>query len=737
MKKLLIVSNRLPIKVGSDGNNYIINRSEGGLATGLSSLNNEMETEWVGWPGIATTTKKEEREVSEKMGDSYHAVFMSRSEVKNYYQGFSNETIWPLFHCFTGFVDYDKAYWESYKKVNQRFCDKVAEVASEGDIIWVQDYHLMLLPEMLRQRLPNNPIGFFLHIPFPSYELFRTLPWRNEILEGLLGADLVGFHTYEYMRHFASVVSRILSHKCNLGEIRTRTHSCFIDAFPMGINYDKFHNSSQDQAVNGQIREFKARFGGFRLILSVDRLDYTKGILERLRAFGALFSKYPELKEKVSLVMVTVPSRYNVESYKNLKEQIDEQVGHINGKFSTLSWTPVHYFYRSIPFEHLTALYNLSDIGLVTPLRDGMNLVAKEYIASKQNQRGVLILSELAGSASELTDAIMVNPNNEEDIVAALYDALNMPEDEQKRRIEKMQAHIKKNSVEKWAQDFTGSLCAIADKRHQRARSIINGQVTKTIAAAFTRARKPRIILGYDGTLVPFDENPAMAEPTPDILRIIEELQQKCDLIITSGRDFSSLEQWFGKTGADLVAEHGIWFKTNNEWYKHAEMDTSWKDEVDSLLQQFILKTPGSFIENKTCSLAFHYRKTNQFLAEMHIPYIIKALSAVCVKHRLELLQGNKVLEVRISGISKATTVRSLLNNDQHDFLMAIGDDDTDEDVFGVLPSHAYTIKVGDDESIARYRIENELKVKSLLNELIKVKKQRKSPGQKSGVLTH
>lgn len=734
MNRLLIVANRLPIKVIKEAENYSVQDSAGGLATGLSSLSESLQMEWVGWPGLSSDDAEVRSSIHEKLESKYHPVFMNADEEKNFYQGFSNETIWPLFHCFTEFVHYNKLFWDSYRKINERFCDKVLEVVQKGDIIWVQDYHLMLLPKLLKDRLPENPIGFFLHIPFPSYELFRTLPWRKEILQGLLGADLIGFHTYEYMRHFYSSVYRILGFDLQVGEIKSETNTSYIDSFPMGINFDKFNKSVQDQQVIEQIEQFKGKFGDFQLILSVDRLDYTKGIIHRLKAFDALLTKHPELQEKVSLIMVTVPSRFSVEQYKNLKEQIDELVGNLNGKYASLSWTPVHYFYRSVQFEQLTALYGMCDVGLVTPLRDGMNLVAKEYVASKTDEKGVLILSELAGSAVELDGALMVNPNNEEEIVDTLYQALHMPEVEQKMRIKKMQKIIKNNSVEKWAKSFIDQLNTIVESKKLRSKNIINGHETRLFSGKFQEAKNPLIILDYDGTLVPFNVDPAKAEPHPEIIDILDKLSDQAKVIIVSGRDCDSLQGWFKNSKVDLIGEHGMWNRRNNNWSKEIEIDTSWKDEVISIMEDFSSKTPGSFIEHKSCSLAFHYRKTDNFLAEMRLPQLINALTVTCVKFQLELLQGNKVLEIRVIGVNKGTSIKKYIDSEYYDFIMAIGDDKTDEDMFEMLPDSAISIKVGDAETVARYRVENIRKVKELLKHLSDIKREKQNSKLKEAI---
>ena len=440
MSRLIIASNRLPVMINRSADGMTITPSAGGLATGLKSYHKDSNSVWIGWPGVMPETKKEEKEVIGLLEtEQCLPVFLNEELITNYYDGFSNATLWPLFHYFAEFTEFNESYWESYSKVNEMFADAIIENAEEGDVVWVHDYQLLLLPNILRERRPDLTIGFFLHIPFPSYELIRILPWREQIVNGLLGADLIGFHTYDYARHFISSVKRLLGHDVDFNQIKLENRQVMIDVFPMGIDYEKFESHAleiqskpiQDRSKEHQdIDRFLLSMPNRKLILSIDRLDYTKGIPQRLNAFREFLMKHPDYRERVSLIMLTVPSRTDVEQYQNLKNEIDVLVGNINGEFGTLNWNPVIYFYRSVPFNNLIELYSSADVALLTPLRDGMNLVAKEYIASKVNKKGVLILSEMAGASKELGEAISVNPNNIPDTADAIYRALTKPDKE-------------------------------------------------------------------------------------------------------------------------------------------------------------------------------------------------------------------------------------------------------------------------------------------------------------------
>lgn len=345
--KLYIISNRLPVKAVAEKDTFVFSRSEGGLTTGLNSLQGNYEKHWVGWPGICTDKEEEKQDICHRLEEmNLHPIFLSDEQYKNYYEGYSNSTLWPLCHYFFAYTLYRKSFWQSYQEVNALFCREIIRLVEPDDWVWVQDYQLMLLPEMLRQELPQLHIGYFHHIPFPSYELFRILPERAEILKGLLGADFIAFHTHDYMRHFISAAERVLHIDFSLDETRIGSRIVRVDALPMGINYDLYHNVSQQKNVWKAIERTRLLFGKHKLILSVDRLDYSKGILHRLYGFASFLEHHPEYHGKVTLAMVIVPSRDHVGSYAELKTRIDEEIGSINGRYSTMNWTPVCYFYH-------------------------------------------------------------------------------------------------------------------------------------------------------------------------------------------------------------------------------------------------------------------------------------------------------------------------------------------------------------------------------------------------------
>jgi len=729
MNRILIVSNRLPVKLYEVNEKLEVESSAGGLATGLKSYHKDNNSLWIGWPGINTEDTVRQQEIEVILKQEHCApVFLTDKLVDEYYDGFSNATLWPLFHYFTEYSEFKNRFWNAYKKVNELFAEAVLEFAQEGDTVWVHDYQLLLLPQLLKDKRPDLTIGFFLHIPFPSYEVFRILPWREKILEGMLGADLVGFHTYDYARHFISSVKRLLGHDTNFNEISIGQKHVLVDVFPMGIDYEKFEKKAleiknlpiqQRSKEHQDIDRFLLASPGRKLILSIDRLDYTKGIPNRLRAFRHFLRTYPEQKEKVSLIMLMVPSRVKVKQYQTKKNEVEKLVGSINGEFGTLNWNPVIYFYRSLSFDHLIELYSSADIALLTPLRDGMNLVAKEYIATLTNSKGVLILSEMAGASKELGEAIIVNPNNEEDVSKAIYKALNMDTTEQEERVKAMQQRIKRYSVFKWASDFITKLQSTKTKREEYLARKISDKTFEKIQNQYNSSQKRVFFLDYDGTLQGFYNDPQEAKPDSELLAILDKLSsdENTEIVLISGRDKETFNRWFGHKNYILITDHGACIKTNEgKWLERVAENNDWKNSVLPVLESYVDRTPGSLIENKTYSLVWHYRAADIELGDLRALELKTDLSSFIQNSNLEILEGNKVIEIKYSGINKGKAATEFLLNKDIDFIVAIGDDWTDEYLFKEMPENAFSIRVGSFNSAARYYVNNYKEVRKLLS---------------------
>lgn len=727
MQRLLIVSNRLPVSISRRKTSLKFQPSPGGLATGIASLvESGYRSLWIGWPGIAgeKVSAEDKRDIQRHLKElNCHPLYLTQKDIDNYYYGFCNRTIWPLFHYFTQYAYYDKSMWHAYQRVNKRFCDTVLQVAKDDDIVWVHDYQLMLLPNMLREKKPGLSIGFFLHIPFPSFEVFRLMPWRREILEGLLGADLIGFHSYDYVRHFFSSVRNRLGIDHSLGAMEIGSRVVRADTFPMGIDYDKYATASKDRTVRAEITRNRKRTGDSRIILSVDRLDYTKGILQRLESYDQFLQKYPEYREKVTLILVAVPSRTKLDQYRELKSAVDERIGRINGRHGMIGWTPVWYLYNSLPFHQLTALYLMADVALVTPVRDGMNLIAKEYIATRNDGRGVLILSEMTGAAKELSEAFIVNPNNMERIADTIREALELPEDEQISRNRLMQRRLKRYDVRKWADDFIRQLISLKEYEAELLSRKLTPALRNKMLKSYHTGKRRLIMLDYDGTLREFEKKPEDAVPDKEILRLLIRLSTDPanNLFIISGRDRETLGTWFKHFNIGLIAEHGVWIKQKGgDWELSEPMVNYWKEDLRPIMERYMDRTPGSFIEEKDYSLVWHYRNSNPDLAVVRARELKEAIVSMTSNLGLGVLEGNKVIEIKNAGINKGNAALKIIAHKQYDFVFAAGDDRTDEDIFSILPGDAYSIKVGLPPSRARFTLDSVRDVRALLDDMVK-----------------
>ena len=731
MGKTIIISNRLPVQLQISNGSITAIPSVGGLATGMKSVHSGGDSLWIGWSGL--TNEEIPKELASDIDKALNEhgsskVSLTAKEVDGFYYGFSNRTIWPLFHYFLEYSEFELDSWNTYKAVNQKFADAILDKAADDDTIWIHDYQLMLVPQMVRKERPNISIGFFLHIPFPSYEIFRTLPWREEVLEGLLGADLIGFHTYDYERHFLSSVRRLLGVDVSFNEISVDKRMVKVDSFPMGIDYKKFSAAAKEHSqrskdarsdLQNRLDQHKANDPEAKFLLSIDRLDYSKGIAKRLNAFEYFLNKYPQYKEKVRLIILAVPSRSNVPQYQLLKKEIDELVGRINGEFATVNWTPIWYFYRSMPFENLIDLYTSSDIAWLTPLRDGMNLVAKEYVATRTDKTGVLILSEMAGSANEMNESLLINPNNFEQIADALKEAITMPIEEQQSRNKLLQKRLKRYNVEQWANDFMTSLRAQKDLDAAHVSRQLTEKRKQTIKAAYKNANKRLLFLDYDGTLVGFHNDPQKANPNEGLYKLLDKIhnQPNTVLYLISGRDKDTFSKWFLHKGYNMIVEHGVWISQKGEPFRMLEnVKNDWMPKIRPVLESFVDRTPGSFIEEKNYSLAWHYRKTDPDFGNLRATQLATVLTSLIGTDDLSVLNGNKVMEVKSSNVNKGRAAVRILGESEYDFVFAIGDDWTDEFMFQELPESTITVKVGRQQTAAKYFIENTQKVRDFLS---------------------
>jgi trehalose 6-phosphate synthase/phosphatase len=723
--RLVVVSNRLPLTLRRTAKGWAGEPSSGGLVTALGPVVQGTGGVWLGWPGEGSDRADPGREEALSSWEHEHgfvAVDLPRTLASRFYQGYPNQALWPLFHQFPSRLEYSPESWAAYVEANERFRDAVIERLRPGDLVWVHDYHLMLLPRMLREAVADVAVGFFLHIPFPSSEVFHILPRREELLQGVLGADYVAFQTHRHLSHFRSSVLRLLGLPSQMDRVSVEGRGVRLEALPIGIAPESFVGLLEsDPEVRAARERLRRRFEGRRLLLAVDRLDYTKGIPERLGAYRRLLTRAPALREKIVLVQIAVPSRERIGRYRELRDEVNRLVGEINGQFGTPDWTPVVYIRRSVARADLVALYAASDVGWVTPLRDGMNLVSKEYVACQKGGAGVLVLSEFAGAAAEMGEAVMVNPYDEEETAAALERALALPAEDRRERMVALHRRVTRNNAFAWAERFLAGLRAAAGSRLPAPAGEPVRLPVEAVTCAFRECRHGLILLGYDGTLVPLVARPSQAAPPARLGPLLLRLGSgRHRVAIVSGRPRNDLERWFGRTSALwLAAEHGALLKRPgaSEWSVLRPLPPpDWKERVRPVLEHFTDRTPGSFIEEKEHSLVFHFRMADHEFGEWLANELVANLEDLLAQSELHAVRGRTSVEVKFTWASKGEIVRHLeAAGPVPDFHLALGDDRTDEDLFAVMGPEAWTIHVGEGPSQARYQLRSPSDVQHLL----------------------
>lgn len=727
-KRLIIVSNRLPVTVDEENG---VQQASGGLVTAINSYLNTQspgtysDVFWVGVPGCTQDVWERFEEKITSSSFTYIPVFPEAAEYEGYYNGHSNSVIWPLFHYFPSYASYNANSYESYLKVNEQFAEALLGNLQANDTVWVHDYHLLPLCDLLRRERTDITIGFFLHIPFPSFEIFRLLPkkWQESVLRGMLGADLIGFHTIDYASHFLQSVLMVLGLDNDRHLIHYDNRLIKVDVFPISIDFKKFIDAFDDEKVIALRDALHKEMSGRKIIFSVDRLDYTKGVQNRLDGYECFLRQNPQYHEKVVFIMVIVPSRDNIAKYAEKKKGIDEQISRINSEIGNIHWVPVIYQYNHLTFEEMIALYTACDLALITPLRDGMNLVSKEFVASRKDKRGALIISEMAGAARELTDALTINPNDISEIADKIKCGLEMPEEEQMYRIDNMQKRIASYDVKAWADDFMTELKIIKDKQQPFKIKFLDASARTNLYEKYKDASKRLLLLDYDGTLVSFSANPSLAIPDEALLTLLQRLCEapENNVFLISGRSSAWLEKNFGQLPINLIAEHGARFKwKKSDWATEVQTNNEWKSQVHNIMDIYVRRCANSFVEEKDFSMVWHYRNSSIAQGKLRALELSSELNEYIHNRNLQVLMGNKIVEVRQSGINKGTSINNVIEKQNYDFIFAVGDDKTDEDMFRALVDkpNTFTIKVGTEASYAKYNLHTPQMVVSLLQEL-------------------
>jgi trehalose 6-phosphate synthase/phosphatase len=707
--RLIVVANRLPVTMSKDETGeWMFHVSSGGLVSALAGVKNKIPFVWVGWTGIEIPSADQESLRKRFLDElNCYPVFLSDHDANHYYNGFCNDVLWPLFHYVPlpimssdGERKFDFKYWDAYSKANHRFAEAVMQVYQPGDLVWVQDYHLMLLPSLLRKRLRDVTIGFFLHTPFPSSEVYRILPVRDELLKGVLAADLIGFHTYDYARHFLSVCTRILGLEASPKGVMYKNRFAHVGIFPIGIDPEVFEQALASNEVKAKIDNMLAsKFKGKKVLLGVDRLDYIKGVPHKLMAFETLLARHPEWKGKVVLVQIAVPSRTEVEEYKKLITQTNELVGRINGKYSSVEYSPIVFLNQSVKLDELVALYAVADVAVITSIRDGMNLVSYEYVMCQRERHGVLVLSEFAGSAQSLSSAIRVNPWNIEELASALHEALSVSDRERELKHWKLYHYVTKHTAAFWAQSFVGELQQVESAHQQLEVNKLQQTVLRISVDVLPELRNRNrrlILLDYEGTLCASSGLSDLAWPSAVVRRYLQRLSfdPRNSVYILSGRSKYVLDNWFGDLPVGLVAEHGCDFRhpRHPAWEPLVGMhDAAWRDSVIQILQYFCERTPGAYLELKEKIITWHFRDADPTFGSWQAKELQLHLAESCMNLPVEVVSGPKYLELRPVGVTRVAAVQRIvaeLPEPIVDYVFALGSDKGDEDVFAYISQY-------------------------------------------------
>lgn len=700
--RLIVVSNRLPVTLSKDDRgDWQFRVSSGGLVSALEGVKNDIPFVWVGWTGKEVAAS-EQANLKQRFLDDINCfpVFLNADEANLYYNGFCNDVLWPLFHYVPlpivsaeGDRKFDFKYWDAYSKANHRFAEAVMAVYQPGDVVWVQDYHLMLLPSLLRKRVRDVSIGFFLHTPFPSSEVYRVLPVRSKVLQGVLAADLIGFHTYDYARHFLSVCTRILGLEASPKGIKMKGHFANVGIFPIGIDPSAFSNALKTASVNERIAELEERFEGKRVLLGVDRLDYIKGVPHKLMAIENLLSRHPEWKDKIVLVQIGVPSRTEVDEYKKLISQTNELVGRINGKYGSLDNAPIVFINQSVNFDDLCALYTVADVAVVSSIRDGMNLVSYEYVMCQKERHGVLVLSEFAGSAQSLSGAIRVNPWNIDELAGAIHEALTLPQRERQLRHGKLYHYVNKHTASFWAHSFVSQLQKIErlkSSHEHRAQTQSSLRVTNDVLAEIRNRAQRLFFFAYEGALCNYASLADLAAPPVSLRRslLVLSSDSRNVVFIMSGRSRQTLESWFGDISVGLISEHGCEYRFpgQSKWEALVGMhDSSWRDSVVPILKYFTERTPGSVLEIKNSVVTWHFRDADPLFGSWQAKELQLLLAESSMNLPVDVISSHSYIELRPVGVSRLAAVQlivSELSETPADFVLAIGSEAADEQVF-------------------------------------------------------
>ncbi|KAL3613709.1 threalose-6-phosphate phosphatase [Castilleja foliolosa] len=690
-QRLLVVANRLPVSAVRKGDDsWSLEVSAGGLVSALLGVK-EFEARWIGWAGVNVQDEVGQKALTKALAEKNCVpVFLDEELVNQYYNGYCNNILWPLFH-YLGLPHEDQLattrsihqiQFAAYRKANQMFADVVNQHYEEGDVVWCHDYHLMFVPKCLKEHNSDIKVGWFLHTPFPSSEIHRTLPSRSELLHAVLAADLVGFHTYDYARHFVSACTRILGLEGTPDGVEDQGRVTRVAAFPVGIDSERFFCALQAPQVKDHIKELETRFAGRKVMLGVDRLDMIKGIPQKILAFEKFLEENPDWHDKVVLLQIAVPTRNDVPEYQKLSSQVHEIVGRINGRFGSFTAVPIHHLDCSLEFNALCALYAVTDVTLITSLRDGMNLVSYEFVACQNSKKGVLILSEFAGAAQSLgAGALLVNPWNITEVAAAIGHALTMPAEEREKRYRHNFEHVTTHSAQQWAEFFVSELNDTVIEAQQRVRKVPPQLVFSDAISAYLQSKHRLLILGFNAAMTePVDIPGGRGDQIKDMeLKLHPDLKAplmllcsdpNTTIVVLSGSDRSVLDDNFGEYNMWLAAENGMFLRnTKGHWMSTMPelLNMDWVDSVKHVLEYFTERTPRSHFELRETSLVWNYKYSDAEFGRLQARDMLQHLWTGPISNAaVDVVQGSRTVEVRAIGVSKGAAIDRILGEIVH-----------------------------------------------------------------------
>lgn len=723
MRRWIIVSNRLPFSY--DEEKRKLKPSSGGLVTAIRGIKTKEEVLWIG-SLPSNVPKKLARDYKDADNIKYSFPELDKELYENYYNGFCNDVLWPILHYETDSVKFQPERWDDYVKVNQIFADHIVKTAKKDDIIWLHDFHLFLAPRMIKEKNPKLKVGFFLHVPFPSSEIWRQLPCRKEILESLIHADLVGFHDFSYLRHFVSSVYNLLGIHSSLLEIKSQFNKTKLGVYPVSIDTQDFTKKAESKKTEKSIEQYGLEENGMKYILGVDRLDYSKGLLLKLEAYQKFLRDNPKYVGKVQLIQIAVPSRTEVPEYIKLRHDVERLVSEINGEFSKINYIPVKYIFNSVSVHELMALYRACDILLVTSKRDGMNLVCLEYIATQDpNNPGVVLLSEFAGAASTLSHATLINPMDIQGTSEKIKEALETKLDVRKERHEIMYDYLKEYTATTWASAFINHLYKKTLESVTKAKDVFATKNMNSLKKKFSGNSKV-LLLDYDGTLTQIVNDPSSALLKPRMRKLVKDLQAKNDIevVIVTGRDANFIQKQFEGIDCYIACEHGAKFYDykKEKWRNLVSSNKSeWFNQAAQIIREYTRRTPSSFFEKKNYAIAWHYRKSPQDFGEFQARKLVIDLEAGLAHLPVTVMLGKKVVEVKSIEANKGYFAQWFMQRyiKEGQEIFAIGDDKTDEDMFSALHNKGSCVKVGSpSKTTANYFIEEQHQVYDTLKQL-------------------